>query len=57
MADAKQISIEWMGDQLRIIPQRNLGAAEGFEPMPDSAVLVPVANVNKAASELIRLLG
>lgn len=57
MANAKQISIELVGDQIRIIPQRNLGGAEGFEPMADSAVLVPVANVNEAASELIRLLG
>ena len=57
MANAKQVSIEWVGDQLKITPQRNLGATEGFEPMADALVLVPVANANKAASELIRLLG
>lgn len=56
MADAKQVSIELIGDQLKIVPERNRGATEGFEPVPDDAILIPVANANEAASALVRLL-
>jgi len=57
MADAQRVSVRLVDDQLKLTPQRNLGNKDGFEPVPDDAVLVPENDWNGAAITLLRLLG
>jgi len=56
MDGAQRVSIRLVENQLKITPQRNLGSKEGFEPIPDQAVLVPENEPVIAAAALLRLL-
>ena len=56
MADARRVSVRLVDDQLKLTPQRNLGAKNGFEAIPDEAELVPVNDWSTAAVTLLRLL-
>jgi hypothetical protein len=38
MRHAKCLNVEADGERLRLIPNRNLGSKEGFEPFPEKAV-------------------
>lgn len=57
MADAHRVSVRLVDDSLEITPQRNLGSKDGFEPVPDGAVLLPEGDLQRAAVTLLQLLG
>lgn len=56
MANAQRVSIRLIDDRLKLTPQRNLGSKEGFEPIPDQAVLLSENDWSGAAATLVRLL-
>jgi hypothetical protein len=41
MKGAACLNLEVEGEQLKVIPNRNLGPKEGFEPVPENAVELP----------------
>lgn len=53
---AKQVSIEAVADQLKLTPTRNLGGRDGFEELPDQAVLLRADDLKAAAAELLQML-
>jgi len=56
MKDAKRVSICIVDGQIKITPQRNLGSRQGFEPVSDAAVLIPLDDEQGAASTVLRFL-
>lgn len=44
MRKAQCLNIEASEDRLKLIPNRNLGATEGFEPMLDKSIDVPLTS-------------
>lgn len=41
MKNAACLNLEVLGERLKVIPNRNLGPKEGFEPVPGDAVEIP----------------
>ena len=44
MRKAQCLNLEATEDRLKLIPNRNLGTTEGFEPMLDKAIDVPLTS-------------
>jgi hypothetical protein len=44
MKNAISLNLEAEGERLTIIPSRNLGSKEGFEPVPENAIMVPFSS-------------
>jgi hypothetical protein len=56
MADANSVSLTMRNGKLELTPHRNLGSAEGFEPIPSHAIVLPAGDVAGAAVALKALL-
>jgi len=57
MKEAKRVSVRVIDDHLKLTPQRNLGSKEGFEPIPDEAVVLSLDDMSAAGANLLGLLG
>jgi hypothetical protein len=57
MADATSVGIDDLGDDLRLTPNRNRGAKEGFAAMVEEALVVPKADGERSAEALLAMLG
>jgi hypothetical protein len=56
MADANSVSLTMRNGKLELTPHRNLGSAEGFEPIPSHAIVLPAGDVAGAGVALKALL-
>jgi hypothetical protein len=57
MADATSVGIDDLGDDLRLTPNRNRGAKEGFAAIVEEALVVPKADGERSAEALLAMLG
>ncbi len=55
MADAANVEINRSDGQLELVPQRNLGSKDGFEPILSDAVVLPADDLI-AAVRVLRLM-
>ncbi|HSG56081.1 MAG TPA: hypothetical protein VLA45_11560 [Paracoccaceae bacterium] len=56
MKEAIRIGIRESGTELELTPHRNRGSKEGFEEIPDAAIVLAASDYEGAANALIRLL-
>jgi hypothetical protein len=53
--DAACLGIEEQDGVIRILPKRNLGPKEGFEPIPEQRVAVPLSSPYKEIGDTLEL--